>query len=78
VEVFLDCTNFGAFISKDFFGYYEEVFRTTNDVFRRQFIGAASYNAAGQIRPTSFAPDNFLFDNVQSRWRMSSGIRLRF
>ena len=39
---------------------------------------AAAYNAAGQIRPTSFAPDAFVFDNSQSRWRVQVGARLKF
>ena len=77
LEVFFDWTNFGSFFSRKFFNYLEEA-RTTNDVFRRQFIGAASYNAAGQIRPTTFAPDPYTYDNGQSRWRIQFGARLKF
>ena len=78
LEVFFDWTNFGSFISRRLFNYYEEAFRQTNDVFRRQFIGAAAYNAAGQIRPTTIVPDGFTYDNGQSRWRVQFGARLKF
>ncbi len=78
LEVFFDWTNFGSFLTRRLFNYYEEAFRQTNDVFRRQFIGAASYNAAGQIRPTTIAPDGFTYDNTQSRWRVQFGARLKF
>ena len=78
LEVFFDWTNFGSFVSRRLFNYYEEAFRQTNDVFRRQFIGAAAYNAAGQIRPTTIVPDGFTYDNGQSRWRVQFGARLKF
>jgi hypothetical protein len=78
LELFADWINFGSFLDRHTFNYYEEAFRLTNDVFRRQFIGAANYNAAGQIRMTSFNPDPFAFDNTQSRWRIQVGARLKF
>lgn len=78
LEVFFDWTNFGSFLSRRLFNYYEEAFRQTNDVFRRQFIGAAAYNASGQIRPTTIVPDGFTYDNGQSRWRIQFGARLKF
>ena len=78
LEVFADWINFGSFLNNHLFNYYEEAFRQTNDVFRRQFIGQASYSATGLIRPTSFGPDTFVYDNTMSRWRIQFGARLRF
>jgi hypothetical protein len=81
VEVFFDFINFGSFVSKRLFNYYEEVPLLSNDVFRRRALGGASYNAAGRIVPTFNAPvanSNFLFENVQSRWRLQFGAKLKF
>lgn len=93
LELFFDFINFGAFVSKDFFGYYEEANRLTNDVFRRQFVGTAEYGPDGRIRPVQagatpalrdanirafFNPDAFVLDNTQSRWRVQMGARLTF
>lgn len=88
LEVFFDWTNFGSFLSRHLFNYYEEAFRNTNDVFRRQFVGPAVYGTDGRIIPqkssataatfTAFNPDAFTYDNTQSRWRIQFGARLRF
>ena len=88
LEVFLDWTNFGSFLSRKLFNYYEEAARNTNDVFRRQFIGPAVYGTDGRIivqrstaaqaTPTAFAPDGFIYDNGQSRWRIQVGAKLKF
>ncbi len=81
VELFFDFVNFGSFLSKRLFSYYEEVPLISNDVFRRRALGGASYTAAGKIAPTYNAPisnSNFLFDNVQSRWRIQVGAKLTF
>jgi Carboxypeptidase regulatory-like domain/TonB dependent receptor len=88
LEVFFDWTNFGSFINRHLFNYYEEAFRNTNDVFRRQFIGSAVYGTDGRIIPqkssataatfTAFNPDAFTYDNTQSRWRIAFGARLKF
>jgi len=87
VELFFDFINFGSFINDKFFSYYEEAFRATNDVFRRQFTGSAEYGPDGRIRPLQttatatrgfFNPDRFVFDNGQSRWRVQFGARVKF
>lgn len=76
LEAFLVWTNFGSFIDRHLFNYYEDA-RTTNDVFRREFIGQATYGTDGRIRPT-FNPDAFSYDNGQSRWKIQLGARLKF
>ncbi len=81
VELFADFINFGSFLSKKLFSYYEEVPLISNDVFRRRNLGGATYNAAGKIVPTFNSPvaaQNFLLDNVQSRWRVQVGAKLTF
>ncbi len=78
VELFFDFINFGSFLSKDVFGYYEEASSQSNDVFRRRFLGGASYGPDGRIRPTVAAPSNVVIDNGQSRWRIQLGARVKF
>jgi len=81
VELFLDFINFGSFLDKHFFSYYEESPLLSNDVFRRRALGGATYTAAGKIAPTFNTPvsnSNFVFDNVQSRWRIQVGAKLKF
>jgi hypothetical protein len=81
LEVFFDFINFGSFLSKSWFNYYEEVPLISNDVFRRRNLGGASYNAAGLIVPTYNTPvpsSNFVLENVQSRWRVQFGARVKF
>jgi hypothetical protein len=80
MELFLDFINFGAFLSEDIFGGY---FLEPNqkhfgsEMFRRNRLGGATYGADGRIRPT-LAPDSFVYENGQSRWRVQVGARLRF
>jgi hypothetical protein len=76
LELFFVWTNFGSFIDRHLFNYYEEA-RTTNDVFRREFIGQGTYQPDGRIRPT-FSPDAFTYDNGQSRWKVQLGGRFKF
>jgi hypothetical protein len=81
VELFADFINFGAFLSEDIFGgYFVEANQKHfgSEMFRRNRIGAASYAADGRIRPTTFAPDNFITENGQSRWKVQLGARVRF
>jgi hypothetical protein len=81
VELFADFINFGSFVSKKLFNYYEEPVLISNDVFRRLSLGGASYTAAGKIAPTFNQPvanTNFVLENVQSRWRVQLGAKLTF
>lgn len=79
VEVFFDFINFGYWISRSFFGHVELLANNNNDVFFRRLMGAATYNAAGQIRPTfTGVPADAIIDNVASRWRMQLGVTVRF
>lgn len=87
LEVFADWVNFGSFINRHLFNYVEDA-RTTNDVFRRNFFGTASYGADGRIKPlfqngttsaiTATTVDSFVYDNTQSRWKIQMGARLKF
>ena len=78
LDLFFDFINFGSFLSRDFFGYYEEASSQSNDVFRRRFLGGAAYGTDGRIRPTVGAPSNLVIDNGQSRWRIQLGAKLSF
>jgi hypothetical protein len=83
LEFFMDFINLGAFISEDFFGYFEEANQKHfgSEQFRRNRVnGAVAYdNATGKIRPTSFTGiDPFVYENGQSRWKINIGARLKF
>ena len=82
LELFLDFINFGAFLSEDLFGYFEEPNQKHfgSEQFRRNRVnGAVSYGADGRIRPTTFTGvDAFVYENGQSRWKVQVGARLRF
>jgi len=79
LELFLDFTNFGNFISKSMFNYVERAPSTVNDVFDRRLVGTATIdNVTGKIKVATFAPTDFLIDNVMSRWRVQLGARLKF
>jgi hypothetical protein len=79
VELFFDFINFGYWLSRKTFGYTELLTNTNNGVFYRRLMGAATYNAAGQIRPTYTAePTNAIIDNIASRWRVQFGATVRF
>jgi hypothetical protein len=82
LELFLDFINFGAFLSEDFFGYFEEANQKHfgSEQFRRNRVnGAVAYGADGRIRPTTFTGvDPFVYENGQSRWRVQIGARLKF
>jgi len=78
LDLFFDFINFGTFLSRSFFGYYEEATQQSNDVFRRRNLGGAAYGADGRIRPTLGNPSNLVIDNGQSRWRIQLGAKLAF
>ena len=83
LEVFFDFINFGSFLNKTLFNYFEKAPLSSNDVFWRTAAGGATYAPDGRIRPTfsataANANTAFLYDNVQSRWRMQLGAKLKF
>ena len=79
VNLFLDFTNFGNFISKSLFNYVERAPSTVNDVFDRVLVGNATIDTTtGKIKPSTWAPATMLIDNVMSRWRIQLGARLSF
>jgi hypothetical protein len=79
VELFVDFLNFGYWLSRKTFGYTELLTSNNTAVFYRRVMGDATYNAAGQIRPTwQGQPGNWLIDNIASRWRVQFGAALRF
>ena len=79
VELFFDFINFGYWLSRKSFGYVELLTNANNAVFYRRLMGAATYNAAGQVRPTyTGEPANATIDNIASRWRIQFGATVRF
>jgi hypothetical protein len=80
LKLFLDFVNFGAFISRDFFGYTEIAPQLSNDVFRRRTFGTAAYAADGRIRPNPLSGNitGFNIDNGMSRWRIQLGAKIEF
>ncbi len=79
LNLFLDFTNFGNFLSKSLFNYVERAPSTVNDVFDRKLVGNATINTTtGKITPTTWAPTDFLIDNVMSRWRIQVGAKIVF
>ena len=83
LELFFDFVNFGSFLSNNLFNYFEKAPLNQQDVFWRVQAGGAAYAADGRIRPTftsATVPLNSttVFDNVQSRWRIQVGAKLKF
>jgi len=79
LKLFFDFVNFGAFISRDLFGYVETSPLIQNDVFRRRTFGNASYGPDGRIRPAALTSmPGFGIDNGMSRWRIQLGAKLEF
>lgn len=86
LEVFCDFLNFGSWISRKMFNYVESL--PTQNTGLTRVLGNASYNAAGQIKPTVtldaagrvVLPTNSLvtIHNNDSRWRIQFGARLKF
>lgn len=81
-EVFADFINFGAWLSKDLFGYTETITGAgDNELFATALFGNAAYNAAGQLQmnsPSFSAPAAPTPNNELSRWRIQFGARLKF
>lgn len=81
LELFMDFTNFGSFVSRKLFNYYERTTFVESDTFWRRSLGAATYDAAGRIQlatNNALTPSAVVFDNPSSRWRMQVGARLKF
>lgn len=91
LQLGLDFVNFGAFISRKMFGYFEVAPNQSNDAFRTLTLtSGTSYNAAGQIKPLFsgtvtatnpngvFIPAPNQIDNLQSRWRIQVTAKLSF
>jgi hypothetical protein len=81
LELFLDFTNFGAFLGTKLFNYYERTTLVESDTFWRRSIGTMVYDASGRLAPvtaTALSPTALVYDNPQSRWRIQVGARLKF
>jgi hypothetical protein len=79
LDLALDFTNFGNFISKDLFNYVERAPSNVNDVFDRRLVGNASIDpVTNKIKVTSFAVSDFVIDNTMSRWRIQVSAKLSF
>lgn len=87
VELFADFINFGNWLSKDVFNYIETLGSPSNSN-QLVVLGNATYAADGRLRPTVAlnsdgtinipTASQFLPNNGDSRWRVQSGIRLKF
>lgn len=85
LEIFADFINFGYWLSRDVFGYVEEL-GNNNGVYARRLAGNAAYTSTGQIRPTgitldaagNYVPAEASINPLASRWRIQVGARLRF
>jgi hypothetical protein len=78
LDLILDFTNFGSFLSKSLFNDVLRAPSSVNDVFDRRLVGNATITSTGLIKPTSFAPSDFLIDDVMSRWRIQLEAKLSF
>lgn len=80
LDLILDFTNFGNFLSKDLFNYAERApTNIRNEVFERRLVGNATIdNTTGKIKPTTWANPDFVIDNTMSRWRIQLSARLTF
>ncbi|WP_438482134.1 TonB-dependent receptor [Oleiharenicola lentus] len=84
-EVFADFINFGYWLSRDVFGYTEEL-GNNNGVYARRLLGNAAYASDGRVRPTgitldsagNYAPAGATINPLASRWRIQVGARLKF
>lgn len=84
LEIFADFINFGAWLSKDVFGYYEIIRSgsSDNELAVVKNLGAAAYDPTSRqllLSGTTFTSPVFPTpDNELSRWRIQFGARLRF
>ncbi len=87
LEIFADFINFGYWLSRDVFGYVEEL-GNSNGVYARRFLGSATYatDGTGRLRPGGIALDSAgnynaagaTINPLASRWRIQFGARLKF
>ncbi|MEO6002252.1 MAG: carboxypeptidase regulatory-like domain-containing protein [Opitutus sp.] len=85
LELFADFINFGYWLSRDFFGYVEEL-GNNNGVYARRLLGTASYSSDGRLRPAgvtldaagNYVPAGAQINPLASRWRIQFGARLKF
>lgn len=85
LELFADFINFGYWLSRETFGYVEEL-GNNNGVYARRLAGSAAYNSTGQIKPSgitldaggNYVPAEATVNPLASRWRIQVGARLRF
>jgi hypothetical protein len=83
LEVFADFTNFGFFINPSLFNYYQRASGGGNDTDWYRYAGTASFGTDGRIVPgftaaTPISGSAFTIDNLQSRWKVQVGAKLRF
>lgn len=83
LEVFADFTNFGFFINPSLFNYYQRASGGGNDTDWYRYAGTASFGTDGRIIPgftaaTPISGSAFTIDNLQSRWKVQVGAKLRF
>lgn len=84
VEVFADFINFGAWLSKDLFGYHEIIRSgsSDNELAVVKLFGTAAYDPNSRrllMSGTTYVPPiNPTPDNELSRWRIQFGARLKF
>jgi hypothetical protein len=81
LELFMDFTNFGSFVSKRLFNYLQRTTLVSDDSWWRRQIGTATYDASGKIQLLSsnaLSPSTLQYDNTASRWRCQIGARLKF
>lgn len=84
LELFADFINFGYWLSRDTFGFVEEL-GNNNGVYARRLLGNASYDSTGRVRPAAptltngqFLPADATINALASRWRIQVGAKLRF
>jgi hypothetical protein len=85
LELFADFINFGYWLSRDLFGYVEEL-GNNNGVYARRLLGTATYATDGRVKPAgvtldsagNFNPTGAQINPLASRWRIQFGARLRF
>jgi hypothetical protein len=88
IELFADFINFGSWFSKGMFNYVEELNTSTTNSSQQRVLGAATYTATGQIKPTAtlnadntinFASSSLILpNNGDSRWRIQAGASIKF
>jgi hypothetical protein len=88
LQFHLDFINFGAWVARGFFNYVQEINSSPSNGGQTRALGAATYTAAGLIRPTISTdqanqitlPSSsvILPNNGDSRWKIVAGVHLLF